>query len=706
MPPIWLRTKQKEGRKEGRNVPAEDAYVFVKRTAGTIVITQDFVGCYGLYLFRDGDFWVLSNSFLYLVDALKKSYRLTLNKEFADHFLVSGLCAQAYSETLVNEISLLDRAAVVTIDIATRTINSELRDFMENTVDPDSPAGMALLDEWYARWTSIIRNLKRRTDNISTDLSGGFDSRVVLGLFLGAGIDMNEVYVHSLADGLHTHAEDLQIASEIADFYGFKLNDSSRINSVPANLTPEESLNLSYYLKLGFHCQIYRKTSRQTLPRYGFTGGGIVRDVAADLRDWKTESAFIEKQSRDGRALGNDIGESVRALLERSFAGIKSKYRSFGREIAPEDACGFFYKDTRGRFHFGKAVVEDWFGGRISLLPLQDSLLHRLKHNSAGCSDQNLLVAVIYDRYNKDLLNFEFEGGRKLKSETREYARMLNRKYPVSFPTVPSTGTVRVTRSAQEPAPTVPVATRQNIRSAFPNELRECEKAAFYAPETKALFGMLYPPNVFDHIARKWNKKYFPDEASAVVLAITRILRDCMISEDAAEPRAASYVLRLAHHSPPSNPPAIAPFNFVTARIDIKNAGATENDVEISGFPSGTVATTPAWYSKNGRGHVLESAAGTLNLALRCVGNGTLEIVLRGRDVRNRNNERIPVVIDFTSFKLNGNDVFFGTQSAWHDFPYRIRQSVKDGQTLSLSVSWKQHTPRKVECDALIRERS
>ena len=695
MPPIWLRTKQKEG----RNVPAEGAYVFVKRTAGTIVITQDFVGCYGLYLFRDGDFWVLSNSFLYLVDALKKSHRLTLNKEFADHFLVSGLCAQAYSETLVNEISLLDRAAVVTIDIATRTIKSELRDFMENTIDPDSPAGMALLDEWYARWTSIIRNLKRRTDNISTDLSGGFDSRVVLGLFLGAGIDMNEVYVHSLADGLHTHAEDLRIASEIADFYGFNLNDSSRINSVPANLTPANSLNLSYYLKLGFHCQFYRKTSRQTLPRYGFTGagGGTVRDLAASLPHWKTESAFIEKQSRDGRALGNDIGESVRALLERSFVGIKNKYRSFGREIAPEDACIHFYKDTRGRFHFGKAVVEDWFSGRISLTPLQDSLLHKLKHNSAGCSDQNLLVAVIYDRYNKDLLNFEFEGGRELKSETREYARMLNRKYPVSFPTASRTETARVMRSAQEPAPTVPAATRQNSRAVFPNELRECEKTAFYAPETKALFSMLYPPNVFDHIAKKWNKKYFPDEASAVVLAITRILRDCMISEDAAEPRAASYVLRLAHHSPPSTPPAIAPFNFVTARIDIKNAGATENDVEISGFPSGTVATTPAWYSKNGRGHVLESAAGTLNLALRCVGDGTLEIVLRGRDVRNRNNERIPVVIDFTSFKLNGNDVFFGTQSAWHDFPYRIRQRVKDGQTLSLSVSWKQHTPRKAE---------
>ena len=52
--------------------PEEDgAYVYLRREGNRLTITQDFIGSWGLYLYRQGDYFALSNSFLYLVEYLR-----------------------------------------------------------------------------------------------------------------------------------------------------------------------------------------------------------------------------------------------------------------------------------------------------------------------------------------------------------------------------------------------------------------------------------------------------------------------------------------------------------------------------------------------------------------------------------------------------------------------------------------------------------
>lgn len=247
----------------------EEAYVYIERQDDSIFIYQDFVGCYGLYLYREGDYWAISNSFIYLLDYVKKSHKITFNKEYADLSLISDVCVSSYLETLVNEIRCLDRSAVVKIDIKSKTIETSLLNYMENTVDVDSKEGMQLLDSWFFKWTNLIKNLKRSTNNISTDLSGGYDSRLVLGLFLGSGINMNDIHVISHNDGLHSHSEDFKIATELADFYGFKLNDSSHLSKGGVNLSLLDTINNSFNLKLGFHTQMYWQCRKNEDYKYG-----------------------------------------------------------------------------------------------------------------------------------------------------------------------------------------------------------------------------------------------------------------------------------------------------------------------------------------------------------------------------------------------------------------------------------------------------
>ena len=49
---------------DGEAIGGEGAYVYVKRDRDRITIQQDFMGSWGLYLFRVGDYFALSNSFI------------------------------------------------------------------------------------------------------------------------------------------------------------------------------------------------------------------------------------------------------------------------------------------------------------------------------------------------------------------------------------------------------------------------------------------------------------------------------------------------------------------------------------------------------------------------------------------------------------------------------------------------------------------
>ena len=57
-------------------------YVYVEVKDGEITIKQDLNGCWGIYLFRRGDYFALSNSFFRLVDHVMFKYPLTINRDY------------------------------------------------------------------------------------------------------------------------------------------------------------------------------------------------------------------------------------------------------------------------------------------------------------------------------------------------------------------------------------------------------------------------------------------------------------------------------------------------------------------------------------------------------------------------------------------------------------------------------------------------
>ena len=281
-------------------------YVYVEVKDGHISIRQDFCGCYGIYMFRQGEYFALSNSFLRLLQHVSRKYPLTVNKDYGHHILTDQLASESPSQTPVEEISIVDRWALLSIDKASRKLSLNMIDYQEMKYSLDTSEGIAILDSWFDFWTDFLKNLSERTEYLRVDLSGGYDSRLTFLLLLCSGANLNGLRVNSNEDKLHTHAEDYRIASAIADHYGFALNRPYP-QARWLNYSLADSVNIEAYIKLGFHKEPYIKNhisvekfytvmgsaGEAVRERYTINAEDFIRDVAPP------ENRFASKLNRE-----------------------------------------------------------------------------------------------------------------------------------------------------------------------------------------------------------------------------------------------------------------------------------------------------------------------------------------------------------------------------------------------------------------------
>ena len=160
-------------------------YVMVENDAESVTITQDNMGCFGLYFYQESGFWCISNSFLLLVEWLKPRKSLSINKAYASALLVSDLTSSIYGETLVNEVKWIDRRAKAMIDKREASISFGMEPHHEKSIPFDTEEGIRILDAWHDKWAALFKKMQERGEELSFELSGGFDSRCVFALELG-----------------------------------------------------------------------------------------------------------------------------------------------------------------------------------------------------------------------------------------------------------------------------------------------------------------------------------------------------------------------------------------------------------------------------------------------------------------------------------------------------------------------------------------
>ena len=402
-------------------------YIRILVENNCIHVEQDSNGSFGLYLYQHGSYFALSNSFFRLQDFLKTRVTLSANMEYIYQFLALDLCSLAYEETAINEIKWLDKDAEVLIDKVGGRVNIIVHTADTNTVTLDSREGCAILDLWFSRWSRIIKALTSCTKNVSVDLSGGFDSRLSFLLVMMSGCDLNSICVNSVLSSNKVHQVDYQIASQIADRFGFSLNNTLSPDNTTCNYSMEEVLDLVFDTKMTFHQKASLITKRRSHALFKFTGTG--GELIRSYWDKNIEDFILYKKTmayRLGNRLSLRIFNSMQKIITRSMTHICDKY---GISMRSSVAGHYLYKETRCRNHFGRMMAEGAASGIYYVSPLMDRDLHRLKLNFSGMSDKNALLALIFVRYCPELLDFPFEGGRSLDESTIRIARSVCERF-------------------------------------------------------------------------------------------------------------------------------------------------------------------------------------------------------------------------------------------------------------------------------------
>ena len=403
----------------------EGVYIMVRKIKNKITINQDFYGAIGLFLYENKEtgYFAVSNSFLLLEEHLVGKQNFTLNKDFADDFIIEGLCTPSINETLVKEITKIPSNVYITIDINQKSFNFYYIDYKENTIPLDSDEGLKIIDKWADKWGYIIRSLKKQTDNIRFDLSGGYDTRMVLALLLNSGINLNDILIYSFDDKLYVHEEDFKIASKISSKFGFKLNNL-KFDDTGELFKTKDSLFVTLYSKLGFHKEFYFKKKFFYKPRFHFSGGGgeIIRGYPG--KSIKKYIKVLSLNSLEIKGYEKEFHDSTLRLCNRSVELLKKK-KTYNNDF--EISNDLYYRG-RTRAHYGTSAYEFFIANIYCIQPLIDSEIKKIK---LDIKDRLALdiTAYIYVRFAYDLINFPFEGKRILYKESIQKAKYLNKKF-------------------------------------------------------------------------------------------------------------------------------------------------------------------------------------------------------------------------------------------------------------------------------------
>lgn len=396
-------------------------YVNIAVDDEVIYIQQDYNGSYGLYLYRDDKYFAISNSLFYLAKYLMNKKVLTINEIYSKYFIKEGYTSYI-PESIINEIELVPTNIYFIISRNQKNLVIQTNPSLPK-IDLNTAHGINILDAWYHFYKNLCKSLCLSGKTVMADLSGGFDTRAILPIFLDGRTIHEGVNIFSNKGKGYTLEQDYAIALNFAKKYNFTLNNDLRLNTY--QIASQSVLQSSFYPKLGVHLQMYFPSTYYRDRIYRFSGGGgeCLRASYAIMN----KDDFILLYTRNATNI-NNYKYHLHKFIELSINRIQQHY-AIGSEVN-FNVMSKFYREAGSRLHFGRGGVEQFLCGSMRIDPLLDYRLDCLNPFVSGNTDPNLLYAVIYSRYAPSILDIEFDNGKRLKESTIELARSINKRFP------------------------------------------------------------------------------------------------------------------------------------------------------------------------------------------------------------------------------------------------------------------------------------
>ena len=101
----------------------------------------------------------------------------------------------------------------------------------------------------------------------------------------------------------------------------------------------------------------------------------------------------------------------------------------------------------------------------------------------------------------------------------------------------------------------------------------------------------------------------------------------------------------------------------------------------------------PMWFiTQKGKGVVMETYKGEIDLKIKCINDGILKLNFRGIDFKYQN-KKIPIYIIITKVILNNDILLNEDKLVWHEDYISIKKEVMNNDEFFIHVEWKPLSP-------------
>lgn len=355
--------------------PREGRFAAVLAREDALVIRTDRTGQETLFVHGEGDDWAVATSLAVLVAERAAERRLALYPPGVQVFHIRGgrhLGEQPLSHrTMIEGVRILPATDEIHVDRTTRRMRVVARD--PPLGDTGFLAGFdyeAELAHFLARSAGLLAALAEQATRLRTQLSAGYDSRMVLALLLAGGTPPDAFAVQSHRD----RPGEFAVAEAICGTFGLAMDDPLPEDRI---LGDDEALALWEMSCLGTYLHLRPAERARPVP---FGSLGLTGDLAASWKFFAGRGMLNGDATRIAQGIATALGDRPHAgaVVEDFLA----TFDEAGIDPGAPWAMDLFYALTRARFHCGRHWFRDLGANRL-VTPLTATALMRLDVHAA-----------------------------------------------------------------------------------------------------------------------------------------------------------------------------------------------------------------------------------------------------------------------------------------------------------------------------------
>ena len=388
-------------------VPEEGRFAGLFKVDNKVIAKADIHGQEIIYVYKNEDDWAISNSFLLLASYASTIGKLSFYEPAVLNFkLKSGthMGEQLISrKTMIKEIQILPVNSELHFDLETGELK-EVTTPIKKLFDIHELNYQETIISMLSEGRGIIKALNEAGIPLELKLSGGYDSRLVLGMLTAnQGKPLTNVYISSDEN----RKADFEIAKSLCKKLDLPLNTYTHPHRKRTRFVAEDSFRFFMLACCGSYLPAYPVNDSYLSDKFVLR---LTGDYSADASHFRGNAIF----NGDMVKVAGDISKTLTAYKsqESVLADFKSNFDILGVAIDDPLAPPLYYLSNRARHHCGRQWYKS-LGVSCLITPLMSKHFTKLNlYSYLNFGSEDKLFTDIFSAFGEWAVETPFESAK------------------------------------------------------------------------------------------------------------------------------------------------------------------------------------------------------------------------------------------------------------------------------------------------------